>query len=123
MAHAAAWGDGFAADAVFAALADATRRRIVDRLMREGERTVGELASPFSISLPAISRHLKVLERAGLVRHRVERQWRVYAAQPETLRQVGDWVAAYRDHWNTAFDRLETALGEGTRIRKGTLHD
>jgi DNA-binding transcriptional ArsR family regulator len=99
-------------DAVFAALSDSTRRSIVDRLARDGERNVGEIAAPFAISLPAVSRHLKVLEEAGLVRHRVDRQWRVYSARPEALRSVADWLDAHRAFWAAAFARLDAVLTE-----------
>jgi DNA-binding transcriptional ArsR family regulator len=99
-------------DAIFAALADPTRRAILERLIREGERIVGELAQPFRISLPAISRHLRVLENAGLVRRRTERQWRYYAADPAALRAVAGWVEAHRAFWSTSFDRLDQMLAD-----------
>jgi DNA-binding transcriptional ArsR family regulator len=102
-------------DAIFAALGDPTRRAILERLMREGERIVGEIAEPFRISLPAISRHLRVLERAGLVRRRTDRQWRYYAADPAALRAVADWVEAHRAFWNTSMDRLDALLTEMPR--------
>lgn len=97
--------------AVFAALADPTRRAIVARLS-QGEATVNELAAPFEISLPAISRHLKVLEKAGLIRRMRDAQRRRCALAPERLDLVRDWVDQYSRFWNERFDRLAVALGE-----------
>ena len=93
----------------FAALADPTRRAILARLAR-GETTVMELAEPFDMSLPAISKHLKVLERAGLVERGREAQWRPARLQAEPLREVNDWVEQYRSHWEQSFDRLDEYL-------------
>ena len=95
----------------FAALADPTRRAILARLSR-GEATVGELAEPFAMSLPAISRHLKVLERAGLIRRGREAQWRPCQLEPENLKSVDDWLATYRRFWAASFDRLDDYLQE-----------
>ena len=95
--------------ATFAALADPTRRAILARLAR-GEATVTELAEPFAISLPAISKHLKVLERAGLIERGREAQWRPCRLQAEPLREVDDWVEQYRRHWEESFDRLSEYL-------------
>jgi DNA-binding transcriptional ArsR family regulator len=95
--------------ATFAALADPTRRAILARLAR-GEATVTELAAPFAISLPAISKHLKVLERAGLIERGREAQWRPCRLQAEPLREVDDWVEQYRRHWEESFDRLSEYL-------------
>ena len=92
-------------DAVFAALADPTRRGILERLAA-GEATVGELAAPFDVSLPAISRHLKVLQRAGLVTQGREAQWRPCRLEPAPLRDVADWVATYRRLWEERLDQL-----------------
>ena len=75
---------------VFGALSDPTRFAIVERLLSEGERTAGEIAQPFAMSKPAISKHLRVLEDAGLIERRVERQWRVCRARPETMRAIDD---------------------------------
>jgi len=97
--------------ATFSALADPTRRAILARLA-SGEATVTELAAPFDMSLPAISKHLKVLERAGLIERGREAQWRPCRLQAEPLREVGDWVAQYRSHWEQSFDRLAEYLGE-----------
>jgi DNA-binding transcriptional ArsR family regulator len=94
---------------IFAALADPTRRAILARLA-EGDATVTELAEPFSISLPAISRHLKVLEQAGLITRSRSAQWRSSSLQAETLREVLDWVEPYRELWDARLDRLDAHL-------------
>jgi DNA-binding transcriptional ArsR family regulator len=93
----------------FAALADPTRRAILVRLSR-GEATVTELAEPFAMSLPAVSRHLKVLERAGLISRGREAQWRPCRLEPEKLRLVDDWLETYRRFWEDSFDRLDDYL-------------
>jgi DNA-binding transcriptional ArsR family regulator len=98
--------------AVFAALADPTRLAIVERLLREGERSAGDIAAPFSISKPAISKHLRVLEEAGLIERRIDRQWRMVRARPEAIRVVDDWVERHRSFWTSAFDRLDRVLGK-----------
>ncbi len=95
--------------ATFAALADPTRRAILARLAK-GEATVTELAEPFDMSMPAISKHLKVLERAGLIERGREAQWRPCRLQAEPLRRVDDWVEQYRRHWEERFDRLDAYL-------------
>jgi DNA-binding transcriptional ArsR family regulator len=105
-------------DQVFAALADPTRRAIVERLLIKGELTVGDIATPFAISTPAISRHLQVLERAGLVERRVERQWRLLRVRPQSLGQVESWLARQRRHWSAALDRLEAIAAEETPKRR-----
>src|SRR5438105_1582655 len=87
------------------ALSDPTRRAILARLST-GERTVLELAKPFDMSLPAVSKHLKVLERAGLITRGREAQWRPCRLAPEPLRDVADWVGQYRQHWEERLDRL-----------------
>lgn len=97
--------------AVFAALADPTRRAIVARLS-QGEATVNELAAPFDISLPAVSRHLKVLERAGLIHRTRDAQRRRCTLAPERLDLARDWVDRYSQFWTERFDRLAQALGE-----------
>jgi DNA-binding transcriptional ArsR family regulator len=91
------------------ALADPTRRAILARLS-DGEATVTELAAPFTISLPAISRHLKVLERARLIERSREAQWRPARLTPEPLREVDAWMDGYRRHWEESFDRLDEYL-------------
>ena len=95
----------------FGALADPTRRAILARLSR-GEATVGQLAEPFAMSLPAISRHLKVLERAGLISRSREAQWRPCRLDPTGLKPVDDWLETYRRFWTTSFDRLDDYLQE-----------
>ena len=95
--------------ATFAALADPTRRQILARLM-DGEATVNELAAPHSMSLPSISRHLKVLEQAGLIRQSKSAQWRPRTLDAERLRQVDEWIEPYRRFFATRLDRLEEQL-------------
>ncbi|WP_410669021.1 ArsR/SmtB family transcription factor [Amycolatopsis sp. cmx-4-68] len=95
----------------FAALADPTRRAILARLSA-GEATVNELAEPFPMSLPAVSRHLKVLEQAGLITRGRTRQWRPCRLEAKPLEGVADWVAAYRRFWDDGFGRLEEHLRE-----------
>src|SRR4029079_16169871 len=97
-----------ALDPLFAALADPTRRAIVERLLAEGDKTVGEIAKPFRISAPAIPRHLQVLEHAGLIEKRIDRQFRVVRARPEALRPLGSWYERQQRHWSDAVDRLHT---------------
>ena len=95
--------------ATFAALADPTRRAILARLAR-GEATVGELAAPFALSLPTVSKHLKVLQHAGLVTQGRKAQWRPCRLQAEPLREVAAWVADYQLFWSESFDRLNGLL-------------
>ncbi len=94
---------------IFSALADPTRRAILARLS-DGDATVSELAEPFSISLPAISRHLKVLEHAGLISRSRSAQWRSSSLNAGPLREVTDWMEPYRKFWDTSFDRLDAHL-------------
>jgi len=98
-------------DAIFAALADPTRRAILARLA-EGEASVTELAAPFAMSMPAVSKHLKVLERAGLIVRGREAQWRPCRLEAEPLKEVADWVEHYRALWEQRFDRLDAYLKE-----------
>ena len=95
----------------FAALADPTRRAILSRLA-SGEASVTELAAPFQMSLPAVSKHLKVLERAGLITHSREAQWRPRRLEAAPLKDVADWVETYRRLWEERLDRLDEFLGE-----------
>ena len=95
--------------ATFAALADPTRRAILARLAT-GETSVTELAKPFDMSLPAVTKHLKVLERAGLITRARDAQWRPCRLEPTPLREVSDWVEQYRRHWDERLDRLEEYL-------------
>src|SRR5689334_21348400 len=98
-------------DVVFAALSDPTRRSIVRRLAN-GEATVNELAEPFTISLPAISRHLKVLEQAGLISRGRDAQWRPCRLETAPLQQLDGWVERYRRLWQKNFDRMDAYLAE-----------
>ena len=93
------------------ALADPTRRAIVARLA-EGETTVNEIAKPFDISLPAVSRHLKVLEAAGLITRGREAQWRPCRLETKALKNVDDWLAKYRRLWSESFDKMDTYIAE-----------
>ena len=93
----------------FSALADPTRRAILARLA-QGETTVTELAEPFAMSMPAVSKHLKVLERAGLIERGREAQWRPCKLTPQPLAEVSDWVEQYRRLWEQRLDRLEAYL-------------
>ncbi len=95
----------------FAALADPTRRAILARLAL-GEATVTELAEPFEMSLPGISKHLKVLQRAGLIEQGRQAQWRPCRLKPEPLRDIADWVGQYRRQWEESFERMDAYLRE-----------
>jgi DNA-binding transcriptional ArsR family regulator len=95
----------------FSALADPTRRAILARLAT-GEATVTELAAPFNLSLPAISKHLKVLQHAGLIEQGRQAQWRPCRLKPERLRDAADWIGQYRRHWEQSFERLDAYLRE-----------
>ena len=98
----------------FAALADPTRRAILQRLA-QGEASVTELAEPFEMSLPAISKHLKVLERAGLIARSRHAQWRPCRLEPAPLKEVDDWVERYRRLWEERFNRLDEYLHQMKR--------
>ncbi len=97
--------------AVFGALADPTRRAILARL-REGDATVAELGAPFQMSQPAISRHLKVLEQAGLISRRRRATARLSHLEAEPLREATAWLARYREYWDESYDRLDALLAE-----------
>jgi DNA-binding transcriptional ArsR family regulator len=101
----------------FAALADPTRRAILARLA-SGETSVTKLAEPFDMSLPAVSKHLKVLERAGLIERGREAQWRPCRLQANPLKDIADWVEYYRRHWEESFDRLDSYLRDLQRKNK-----
>ncbi len=104
---------------ILAALADPVRRSIVERLVDEGDKTVGEIAAPFAISPPAVSHHLRILEKAGLIERRVHRQWRLVRIRPEALGEVKSWISRQRRHWMEAPDRLDAVIaGETPRRRK-----
>src|SRR5215208_5962857 len=98
-----------ALSSTFAALADPTRRAILARLA-SGECSVTELAEPFDMSMPAVSKHLRVLERAGLIARGREAQWRPCRLEPAPLREVADWAERYRAIWEQRLDRLDTYL-------------
>ena len=98
-------------DRTFAALADSTRRAILARLSK-GEASVTELARPFDMTQPAISKHLKVLERAGLVSRGRERQWRPARLEAGPLKEVAEWAVGYREFWGESYDRLDEYLEE-----------
>jgi DNA-binding transcriptional ArsR family regulator len=98
-------------DRTFAALADPTRRAILARLAT-GETTVTDLAEPFEMTLPAISKHLKVLERAGLISRSRERQWRPARLEAGPLRDVAEWTGRYRRFWEQSYERLDEYLDE-----------
>jgi DNA-binding transcriptional ArsR family regulator len=122
-------------DTTFSALADPTRRAILARLAH-GETTVQDLAEPFAMSLPAISRHLKVLEHAGLISRSREAQWRPCRIEPRALKNVDDWLDHYRRFYDESFDRLDsylktlqgnelkatTAKGSNKRSKEGSGH-
>jgi len=101
----------------FAALADPTRRAILGRLAL-GETSVNELAEPFAISLPAISRHLRVLESAGLITRSRDAQWRPCKLNPGQLKSAADWLEEYRRFWEESFDRLDDYLQKVKTARK-----
>lgn len=100
-----------ALSATFSALADPTRRAMLARLA-EGEATVNELAEPFEMTLPAISKHLKVLEKAGLVSRGKHAQFRPCRLEAAPLKDIAGWVEAYRRYWEASFDRLDSYLQE-----------
>jgi DNA-binding transcriptional ArsR family regulator len=107
-------------DATFAALADPTRRAILARLA-SGEASVTELAEPFAMSQPAVSKHLKVLERAGLISSGHDAQRRPRRLEPKPLAEANEWLEGYRQFWEGSFGRLDTLLAEltGKRSRRG----
>ena len=107
--------------AAFAALADPTRRAILARLA-SGECSVTELAEPFDMSLPAVSKHLRVLERAGLIARRREAQWRHCRIEPRALKQVAEWAERYRHMWEERLDRLDQYLRH-VRAKEAKRHD
>jgi DNA-binding transcriptional ArsR family regulator len=112
-------------DSTLAALADPTRRAILARLTL-GALSVTELAEPFSMSLPAVSKHLKVLERAGLITRGHEAQWRPCRLEAAPLKEVAEWVEGYRQFWAESFDRLDDYLRDlqkGEKKNGRTKHD
>ena len=105
-------------DDLFSALSDPTRRSIVERLLAAGELSVGDVAAPLAISTPAVSRHLQVLERAGLIERRIDRQWRFVRVRTDALEPIEDWLERQRRHWTAALDRLEALAAAQTPERK-----
>jgi DNA-binding transcriptional ArsR family regulator len=106
-------------DRVFAALADPTRRAILARLSR-GEATVNEIAAPIPMSLPSVSKHLKVLEKAGLISRGRDAQWRPCRLEPKAFKAVDHWLERYRRHWEDSFDKMGAYLDT---LRKGKRDD
>ena len=106
--------------ATFAALADPTRRAILTRLL-SGERSVTELAEPFDMSMPAVSKHLRVLERAGLIARRREAQWRRCRVEARPLKDVADWSERYRPLWEERLDRLDKYL-QHVQVKEAKNH-
>lgn len=103
----------------FAALADPTRRAILARLTK-GEATVNDIAAPFDLSLPAVSKHLQVLEKAGLISRSRTAQWRPAQLQAAPLQEASRWIGDYQMFWESSFDSLATHLDS---LQKGTTHD
>ncbi len=103
---------------LFGALADPTRLAIVERLLRDGEKSAGDLAAPFAMSKPAISRHIRVLEESGLIEKRVKQQFRMCRIRPDALEIVGTWVDEQRRFWNASFGRLDDVLAKNSSNRK-----
>ncbi len=104
-------------DAVFAALADPTRRAILSRLA-DGQASVNEIAAPFEISQPAVSKHLKVLERAGLIERDVEKQRRPAMLKAETMAAAVEWLSEFKEFWETSFDQLDDVLIRMQKTKK-----
>lgn len=96
----------------FAALGDPVRFAIAERLLTEGSQSAGQLQDVAQISAPAISRHLKVLREAGIITRRIDKQRRIYAVNPEAVRQINRWTMAHKDFWTASLDRLDAALKE-----------
>jgi DNA-binding transcriptional ArsR family regulator len=105
------------------ALADPTRRRIVELLATDGELSAGELASHFDTSRPGVSRHLRVLRELGVVTARTDRQRRLYSLDPAPLAELDDWLARYRDFWTNRLDALDTELRRRRRATAGPNPD
>lgn len=103
--------------AKFAALADPTRRAILARLC-EGEASVNDLAAPFDMSLPAVSKHLKVLEKAGLISRSREAQWRPARLEPMGMKGIAEWLEHYRRYWDASFDRLDAYLRKIQKVNE-----
>lgn len=104
---------------VFSAIADGTRRRMLFRLLREGEKNVNELKKPLTISQPAVSKHLRVLREAGLIRSRKVGRQMFYEVLPHRLKEVHDWVSHFEDYWDEKLDALEDHLNKKKRKKRG----
>lgn len=110
-------------DAIFAALADPTRRAILSRLV-DGQASVNEIAAPFEMSQPAVSRHLKVLERAGLIERDIDQQRRPARLKAQTMASAVDWLTAFEEFWGASFERLDSVLFSMKKIEsKETEHE
>jgi DNA-binding transcriptional ArsR family regulator len=101
----------------FAALGDATRFTIVERLLREGQLSAGDLQQGTSITAPAISRHLKVLRKAGILEQRIDRQRRLYSVRPQAVEAISAWTMSHREFWRASLDRLEKALDREIKLK------
>jgi len=101
----------------FAALGDATRFAIVERLLKEGELSAGGLQDGTEISPPAISRHLKVLRKAGIIEQRIDKQRRMYSVRPQAVEAISAWTMSHREFWQRSLERLEQALMTESRKR------
>ncbi len=97
---------------MFSALGDPTRFAIVERLLSDGEAAAGDLGKRFDVSAPAISRHLTVLRKAGLVHRRTDRQRRMYSVAPVAMRQVADWMMSHRAFWDSSLNRLDALMAK-----------
>jgi len=107
---------------VYAAIADPTRRALLLRLADEGEKNVTDLLAPFSISQPAVSKHLRILREAGLVRSRKEGRMRLYRLEAARLRQVNDWIAQFERYWDEKLDALGSFLDKKKRQQRQEEH-
>lgn len=108
---------------MFAALGDPTRFAIVEKLLAEGEQKVGDLQAPFAMSAPAFSRHIKVLETAGLIERRAEKNWRYCSLRQDRFQQLDTWLERYRKLWNARFDRLDQMLRDQVEKKERTEKD
>lgn len=98
----------------FSALGDKTRLGIVERLLRDGEKSAGDLVETIDMTAPAVSRHLKILTNAGLITRRVDKQRRIYAANPTTIKEINQWTMDHKAFWEASLNRLEAALEDSS---------